>query len=153
MSDPRKIDRLDVVEALWPIDGPHTAESIVIASAAIAQLWRYLAHATLRSNAEALAEPADVYLTISNLAASGNSAAQVISQLERWTSQVKDDPGLHHDENLPRDLVAGAVVIAGYALDTGSQRFDAVTQQLYKAAGILSHLYIDRDIEAEGDRR
>ncbi|MFB8001535.1 hypothetical protein [Nocardia sp. NPDC056000] len=151
MSDPRKLDRSDAIEVLWPLRGPHTAESVVTASAAIAHLWRYLGHATIRSDTKGLAEPADVYLAISNLAVAGHSAAQVMSQFKQWTARVNDNPRLVHDEDLPRDLAARGVAIAGYALDTASQQFDAVTQQLYKATGILSHLYIDHD--AEGGQR
>ncbi|MGW4121369.1 hypothetical protein [Nocardia sp. NPDC004711] len=150
MSDPRRIDRADVIEVLWPLNGPHTADAIVTASVAIAQLWRYLAHATLRSDAEGLAAPADVFVTVNNLAISGNSAAQVLSQFNQWTDRAKKQPELAHDEDLPRDLTRGAVTIAGFALGSAANQFDVVAQQLYKAASILGHLYLDRDSENGG---
>ncbi|MGW4247974.1 hypothetical protein [Nocardia sp. NPDC004722] len=152
MSDPRKIDRADVIEVLWPLNGPHTATSITTASIAIAQLWRYLAHATLCSDKEGLAAPADVYAVIGNLAISGNSAAQVLSQLRKWTEWVKLLPTLAHDEDLPRELARGTVSIAGFALGSAASEFDVVAQQLYKAAAVLSHLYLDSDDVEESGR-
>ena len=41
------VDGIKLVNDTWPLDGPYTPESLVSAAHAIAELYRYLAYATI----------------------------------------------------------------------------------------------------------
>ncbi|MFD6357253.1 hypothetical protein [Nocardia tengchongensis] len=145
MSDLRKINRADAIEVLWPIRGPYTADSFVTASIAIEHLWRYLTHLTLRSESRQMDSPADVCIAIGNLANSSSSASQVFSQFNQWADRIKDQSELAHDEDLPRHLISGVVAVGESALRSAASQYEVAAQQLYKAAAVLGHLYLDHD--------
>ncbi|WP_306364367.1 hypothetical protein [Nocardia sp. CC227C] len=150
MSDPRKFDRADVVQVLWPTIGPHTAESIGTAAAAISELWRYLAHATHSGQAEGLADPADVYLVVGTLRVATSSAMQVMGQLCEWAMALSEIPALGHDETGVQ--AAETASDAGYALNEVMLRLQQVRDALDKAAQGLGHLYLADDDAEEGGR-
>ncbi|MFB7722294.1 hypothetical protein [Nocardia sp. NPDC056100] len=147
MSDPRKIDRADAIQLLWPLVGPYTADSVVSASAAISDLWRFLAHATLDSSPTENA-PSDVYLMVNNLRASAHSAAQVLAQVESWAVRLMGHQGLMHDgdRNDHDRAVSAASAVADWLLRACGD-IGTVASDLGKASAPLSHLYIDLDDE------
>ncbi|MBF6065417.1 hypothetical protein IU500_34355 [Nocardia terpenica] len=147
MSEPKKIDRVDAVEVLFPVEGPYTAETVVAAAGAIAWLWRYLAHATLNSASDALGGPADVYLAIGSLTSASRSAEQVLGQLVRWAVRLARTPGLTHDEYKAddpeaRDAAVTAAVLAEYYLHNAGTSTSFVARDLDKVSAALGHLYI-----------
>ncbi|MBL1079478.1 hypothetical protein JK358_34240 [Nocardia sp. 2] len=150
MSDPRRINRSDMVQMLWPTDGPHTPESMIAAANAIDDLWRYLAHAT-RGTSDACEQPADVYLAVGALMTSARSAMQALAQLANWAADLQDDDGLIHDAaRNDQERAIAAAAAAGNWLFDGSCDMNHLAQHLEKASAELSHLYIDRD-DVEGD--
>ncbi|MBF6236644.1 hypothetical protein IU474_06070 [Nocardia otitidiscaviarum] len=153
MSDPRKIDRADMVQALWPTIGPHTAESISTAAAAISELWRYLAHATRNSTGDALADPADVYGVVGSLMTGARSAAQVFAQLQEWSRGLSCEPGLTDDRDPIDDELPGDAAVAAAAwLAQARADMQSLASDLHQASLQLSHLYIDSDDAWEGQR-
>ncbi|MFE3254269.1 hypothetical protein ACFXPS_05620 [Nocardia sp. NPDC059091] len=163
MSDPRKIDRADMVQALWPGYGPHTAESVISATDAIAELWRYLGHATRSGKTEALADPADVYTMVWNLRTAFYRASQVLDQLHSWAGDLQRNPDLASDQ-FPRERSAGAAETeweagaagtawhAAMGLWNAGMDLSPLIGHLDEAAAKLSHLYIDRPVDAEEER-
>ncbi|MCU1646406.1 MAG: hypothetical protein JWN03_6681 [Nocardia sp.] len=151
MSDPKKIDRADIVNALWPMDGPHTAESVIAAADTIEDLWRYLAHATRRSDSGALAAPADVYVSLSRLVTSVRSAEQVFSQLARWADRLQNKTRLAHDGERSGDhwLAINAAAEAAGWLSKARAVTELLGRNLDQANSSLSHLYIDADEEED----
>ncbi|WP_306362510.1 hypothetical protein [Nocardia sp. CC227C] len=154
MSDPRKIDRADMVEALWPTIGPHTAESVIEAARGIEELWRYLAHATRNREAAALSAPADVYAAVGALKQGAHSAVQVVRQLQNWAAYVSSVDGLARDDD--RADPERAAATADYAVDCLYDARQGMAQHaaaLEQVAAALSHLYIaDRGEVEEGQR-
>ncbi|QIS13655.1 hypothetical protein [Nocardia arthritidis] len=143
---PKKIDRSDAISMLWSTDGPHTADSITTAANGIAELWRYLAHATLRTDSEVLTDPADVYLVAGTLSAAANSAVQVLRQLHRWAEELVTMPGLTHDsDRSDSELAMTAADLAAGALEESRIEMTLHAKALSTAAAALGHLYIDSD--------
>ncbi|MFE2999359.1 hypothetical protein ACFXG4_30670 [Nocardia sp. NPDC059246] len=150
MSDPRKIDSADMVQVLWPTDGPYTAERVIAAASAIAELWRYLARAT---RLDVFDQPADAYVMVGNLLASARSATQMFVQLRDWAVYLKEDADLAHDAaRYDQERAITTAAVAAEWLFAASGDMSLLAQALDKATAELGHLYIDRD-DAEGAGR
>ena len=87
---------LDVVEAHWPVDGPHTAERIESAAVALSELVRYLNHAT-RPQVGALTEAPHGAGVLGSLATAAHREGQLYRQLASWARRVAADPTVRHD--------------------------------------------------------
>ncbi|MFE3958585.1 hypothetical protein ACFXPS_30980 [Nocardia sp. NPDC059091] len=150
MSGLRKIDRTDMVQALSPLEGPHTAESVVAASMAVAELWRYLAHATRYSTAEALTDPADVSVAVGNFVAGMRSADQVLGQLSYWAQRLTENPALADDRdraNVTR-AVAATEEVASWLVEARDD-MSMVVRDLGEVSADLGHLSLRRGVGQE----
>ncbi len=87
---------LDVVEAHWPVDGPRTAERIESAAVALAELVRYLNHATMPQGG-ALTEAPHGAGVLGSLATAAHREVQLCRQLASWARRVAADPTVRHD--------------------------------------------------------
>ncbi|MFE3000719.1 hypothetical protein ACFXG4_37685 [Nocardia sp. NPDC059246] len=150
MSGLWKIDRTDMVQALFPLEGPHTAESVVAASMAVAELWRYLAHATRYSIAGALTDPADVSVIVANFTVGMRSADQVLGQLSYWAQRLIENPALADDRD--RADVARAVAATGEIaswLVEARDDMSMVVRDLGEVSADLGHLCLGRVVGQE----
>lgn len=135
---PRHFDAVDLINAHWPTDGPHTDETIASASLAISELYRYLAHAT--RSGKALPYIGDGYRVLGSLAAGAGSAQQVAMQLGEWAAGLADSPDLVHDNGGNPAATAGMVV---NELVTTGGAFGRAATALGRAQSALGHLYHD----------
>ena len=85
------IDRVQVVREMFSTNGPHTPESMIAAAEAIAELWRYLGHATISGTREILTDPADAYTLTGALAAADRSSVDVLERLALYARNIGDE--------------------------------------------------------------
>ncbi|MEU4843265.1 hypothetical protein [Nocardia testacea] len=144
------IDRVEAVENLFPIDGPHTPETLIAASQAIAELWRYLGHATISGTRKILTDPADAYTMVGALAAAERSSVDVLERLSTWARNIGDESTYtdrfgHDDPDGTRDQIqSNCHLIAGYLRDI-TNNHEVAAQRLDMAQSGLGHLYRDAD--------
>ncbi|MEV4234044.1 hypothetical protein AB0J47_02575 [Nocardia sp. NPDC049737] len=150
---PKEIDRSDAISILWPTVGPYTADSIITAASGIAELWRYLAHATLRADSKALADPADVYVAVGSLTAAAHSAEQVCRQLSVWAGRLASDSDLTHDAHRgERWWAINAATDAAEWLNEARALMELVGREFGHVSTDLGHLYVDSEADEEGQR-
>ena len=89
MSD-NNIDRVKAVQDLFPTNGPHTAEQVIAAADAIAELWRYLGHAFqgYAAKIDALEDLSEAYRFVGNLAVAEHRSANILERLVHWAHYV-----------------------------------------------------------------
>lgn len=116
------------------IDGPHTPESTAAAARQIAELVRYLNHATLAD--EALPEPADTARVLGELADAAERMRQLLGQI---AGRLKRYEPLGSDDGNPvasrAETVAAAV--AAWA------HLEHATAELRRARDAAARLYLD----------
>ncbi len=128
----------DVVEAVWPYDGPHDPHLVEQAAAAMAALTRYLNNATsygVRSG------PA-LGRIVSNLATTVFRCNQLLEQLERAAVAVSGDRTLY-DDRRDRDGIDTALEL-DVELRAARVTLALVANRLEQAAGMAGHLGHDR---------
>lgn len=106
----------EVVGAHWPMDGPYRPELIESAGVALAELVRYLNHATLPQN-DVLTEAPHVAGLLGSLATAASRKQQLCQQLSVAAHGLADDPTVRHDRcgddaELSRQMAATAATEA-----------------------------------------
>ncbi len=137
-------DRVDEAMTLWPWGGPYDPESTVDAARTIAELVRYLNHATPPwKTADCLQYPSHLGSVIANLRAALAGMEQLSRQLAKHAERFADDPALYDDGgHNPIDTVA-----------TVSIELDRVRALVAHTADALgrAHEAVDRLGIREGD--
>ncbi|AVH20134.1 hypothetical protein [Nocardia cyriacigeorgica] len=145
-----KVDRVQVVQEMWPTIGPHDADSLGAAAIASREIFRLLAHATvLRADAlKALPYVADGYTVLGGLAEAASSERQGLEQLADWAEHFANDPTLRHTEH--RDQPGGGVAQAQQTaleaaedLREAARHAEALMRALQRAQAHTSPLYHD----------
>jgi len=133
--------RPEQIEALFPVDGPHTTESVLAATAGWAHLARYLAHATHRTPTAA----PDLYGPVTALATGAASTGQALHQLVGLIDRCAADATLRTDSlgvaTDPMELALDASITTE---DAANQLTEAA-DRLAHAADHLSRLYHHHD--------
>jgi len=124
---------------------PHTAESLLSATQAIGELYRYLAHATISTACGALASFPNLYPIFPTLTAATYSNEQFLHQLAVWAEHfTESDATIRHDDapdDPTRDRAASALLQATEYL-CGAARFaNQIGANLSHASGHLNHIY------------
>lgn len=78
--------------ALFPLDGPHTPETVIGAARAVDDLVRYLNHAT---RGHLLGNPADLYSVLAALSMAVMKLPQLVEQLAAHTDRYVTVSGLY----------------------------------------------------------
>jgi len=119
----------EIVGAHWPLDGPHRPELIESAAVALAELVRYLAHATQPQH-ELLTEAPRVAGLLGSLATAAHREKQLCRQLSVSARGLADDPTVRHDlgrdnDEPSRQMAATAAHKAaaelGFAVDVAEE--------------------------------
>lgn len=129
------------VQDAFPLVGPFTAESVVEAGWAVAELTRYLAHATHRPGAGCLRYAPDVYRLLGALTAAARSMDQVCQQVSEWLTCLAGDLTLRTDElgaAIPADDLAAQ---AGDQTELAAERCAELAALLAGAHSAVSRLY------------
>lgn len=143
-----EVDRVKVVQEMWPTIGPHTADSLGAAAVASREIFRMLAHATLfhADALKALPYVVDGYAMLGGLAEAASSEQQALEQLAGWVEHFADDPTLRHADH--RGQPDGGIAQAHRAaLETAADlreaagHAEALTRVLQRAQAHTSPLY------------
>ncbi|MGF6889037.1 hypothetical protein ABIA39_008508 [Nocardia sp. GAS34] len=81
-------DGIDAVRRTWSTADQYTAESVAAAAGAIAELWRYLGHATIHG--DLLRDPADAHAVFVTLSAADHTSVGVLERLARYAADIGD---------------------------------------------------------------
>jgi hypothetical protein len=138
-------DPYTVIGAPWPVDGPYSSEHTASAARAVAELVRYLNHAT-RAVA-ALPDPVAVYDALGALSAATAGLPQTLCQLAGRLTELGEDSNAAVD-NLGEPMVprTAAQLAADALTDAAGQLAD--TARLLAAAHTLAgRLYLNTAIQ------
>jgi hypothetical protein len=128
----------EVITTYFPVDGPHSDETLSHAAAAIAELVRYLNHATLNPNSPALEWAATTYRVLSGLNAATSSLDQLTRQLDAALRAQQANSSLYDDR---RDRPASATATeVRAALMSARVALGTAAEHLQIAANAASHL-------------
>jgi hypothetical protein len=98
-------DRLAELAAIWPYDGPHSAETVTSAARGVSELVRYLDNAT---------SVPGTYTYMSKAANVASSLSEAVHRLDQLLDQMSRaiadhvDSGDLYDDHRPHDPFAGA---------------------------------------------
>lgn len=137
-------DGINLVNAAWPLDGPYTPESLISAARALAELYRYLAHATIGDAARALPNIPDAYPAFGVLMAAARSNQQVLQQVATRIDHLAEiDPTIRHDngDDAEGNRAAVALIDAAEHLRGAANSAGQMAAALSHASGQLSHIY------------
>lgn len=143
-------DLVAVVRDLFPTIGPHTPEQMIAAAEAIAELWRYLGHATISGTRKILTDPADAYTVTGALVAAERSSVDVLERLGIWARGIGDESTYtdhfgHDDPDGTQDQIQSVChMTAGYFRDA-SNNHEVAAQRLDLAQNFLASLYRNAD--------
>ncbi|RJQ70577.1 hypothetical protein D5S17_29040 [Pseudonocardiaceae bacterium YIM PH 21723] len=90
-------DGYKVVAEHFPLDGPYSEDHTRAAATAIAELVRYLNHATQRTTSDAVPYASVAGSVASNLSATLHGMKQLADQIGRHAEQWATEPGIRHD--------------------------------------------------------
>lgn len=85
----------EVVDQLWPYDGPHTAEMVAAAARAVSDLVRYLNNATRHQSV--VPDAPSVHRVLAEVETAVFRPPQLLSQLQSVAEQLVFDPTLYDD--------------------------------------------------------
>lgn len=131
----RTADPPEIVESLFPCDGPHSTQRTLDATAAIAHLVRYLNHATY--SPRSVEYPSALYTAIGRLNSAAHGLKQLTGQLAQHAERFGALPNLASDND--QDPVLYALEVAE-ALRESRGPLGQVTRALERAHGPASHL-------------
>lgn len=141
-----EVDGIKLVNETWPLNGPYSPESLISASQAIAELYRYLAHATIGGAEAAVPNIPDAYPAFGALITAAHSSEQVLQQLAARVDHFADfDPNVRHDShsNVEGNQAVDALLIAAECLHSAAGSAGQMGADLSRASGQLSHIYHD----------
>ena len=84
----------EVVDRLWPYDGPHTPETVAAAARAVSGLVRYLNNATRQS---AVPDAPSVHRVLAEVETAVFRLPQLLSQLQSAAERLVFNPTLYDD--------------------------------------------------------
>lgn len=139
---------IEVVGAHWPLDGSHSPERIESAAVALAELVRYLNHATLPQHA-VLTGAAHVAGLLGSLATAAQREERLCQQLSEWTRRLADDPTVRHDRagddaELSRQMAGTAATEAAGHLREAADVAEELAAALVRARSRVERLSHDR---------
>jgi hypothetical protein len=142
-------DPVTAVQELFSTRGPHTAESVVAAAQVIAEMWRYLGHATNHTR-EVLANPADAQLVFGALASADRRSTEVLDRLSIYARNLGDestytDRFAHDDPDGTTDQIQSTGHTAAFWLADAANQHRPAASRLEAAADLFSHLYRTQD--------
>lgn len=132
---------MSAIQSLFPLDGPHSRESVTAAARSVGELVRYLNHATQ----EVELTPPELAQVVAELGRAVGMLPQLLSQLGGQVRQVRDHPRLGCDTGTP----AAGVGFANWAilhLDEAFGHTRRAGAELQYARNDLSHLYLREDV-------
>lgn len=138
----------EIVSAHWPMDGPHSPERIESAAVALAELVRYLNHATMPQH-DVLTGAPHVAGLLSALATAAQREERLCQQLSEWTRRLADDPTLRHDRagddaEMSRQMAATAATEAAGHLREAADVAEELAAALGRAQRRIERLSHDR---------
>lgn len=129
-----------VVEEYWPYDGPHTADTVIAAADAVAQLTRYLNNATRGTDIPA----PDLYEATSHLTAAADGLDQLCGEFATHARRHMQNRALRHEDYREDSIQARATAAdAAAAFDAARPAVANLRAHLARAQDTLSHLYHD----------
>lgn len=137
---------MDVVGAHWPMDGPHTPESVESAVVAVSELVRYLNRATLPDKGVLIEAPHGAGV-IGSLATAAHRQVQLCRQLAARARTVATDPTVRHDlcgddAERSRQMAARSAMVSAAALDDAAAALVQLAARLdvaHTGIDLLSH--------------
>lgn len=138
------------VAARFPLDGPHTPQRANDAGQAVAELTRYLAHATYPGRGVRCVP--DAWMVLGGLAQSVDSLGQVCAQLSDRLQELAQDPALRTDAPAPAGAAAELAVDAAGHADQAAATAAGLARSLHEAQAASSRLY-HQDTEPGGGAR
>jgi hypothetical protein len=141
------MDRVDEAMTAWPLDGPYDPERTVDAARTIAELVRYLNHATAPwKTGDCLQFPSHLGSVVANLRGALYGLEQLGGQLAHHARRFGERPGLYDDRGGdPAETVATVEAALGLFAGDIVDRSDL----LGRAHEAANHL----GIREEGDPR
>lgn len=144
-----RIDGVQLINDNWPLNGPHTPDSLISAAQAVAELYRYLAHATIGDAEQAVPNIPDTYPAFGALTTAARSNQQALQQLATRLDHFADfDPNIRHDEgdDTEGNRAAAMLIDAAEYLRAASSAAGQMGADFSHASGQLSHIYhLDAD--------
>lgn len=130
---------VEVVERLWPYDGPHHPERVVEAVDAMSSLIRYLTNATTGERATGtLPYAISVHLVINGLLRAVSRLPQLLTQLGEAIRRQAADSSLYDDRgDRPGQLSAQELL---QYLDRARRAARALGHELEAASALSAHL-------------
>lgn len=130
----------------FPLEGPYSVEKLIAAAARIAELWRYLDHATTEGTRTVLADPVDVYTLVEKLVTADRRAADVLKRLSYWARNVGDESTYTNrfasaDPDGTKDLIQAVMHQAATELSLSGTDHSWSASRLDRAAGWMSGIY------------
>ena len=140
----------DIVERLFPYDGPHSIDTIHNAAAALPDLVRYLNNAT-GFGGKRLQHAQDVYRIVGNLQHMAGLLPQLLEQMRKFLDWQATDGLLYADSNPDDPELAKQIAIQlSTTLMLVTDAAHALAARLGLAHNFSSHL---GNIESDGDTR
>lgn len=138
-------DRVDDIMAQFPLDGPYDPERTVDAARTIAELVRYLNHATPPwKSADCLEFPSQLGSLLGGLSAGVHNLVQLVDQLRQHADRFGQMPALYDDAaGDPQETVAEVEV----SLRTAWANLRPAAHALSQAAAAGNRLGIRTDPE------
>jgi hypothetical protein len=136
-------DRLDperLVGTFWHVDGPHDADTVQSAAAAIDALTHYLARSTAPWAGNVLDHGPYVYRTVGELSSALGRFDQVLDQLSQAVAALAADPTMYDDRrDRPAERTAGELQGALDAARVALGPLAAAMRDAHSASSHLGH--------------
>jgi hypothetical protein len=135
----------NVADQLLALGGPHDPDAVVETARAVAELVRWLNHATFHTSA--LQYPSHLYAVVGALNAAVWGLEQTFGQLATRLDRWADDPRLRHDEFDANDHApaANTAAVAADDLRQAATHRPDITRHLESARALTSHLAYRED--------
>lgn len=130
------MSRSDEIEELFPVDGPHSRESVIEAARGLSHLVRYLNHAT--QNRKAMEWGSTTYSVLGNLNSVTYGLNQLLDQLGEALHEYGQDPTAY-DDRRDRPAAETASQVRALLMEARTH-FALVRHRIEKAHGEASHL-------------
>lgn len=133
----------EIIQQHWHIDGPHDEHTTMQAGNALAELIRFLNHATGPGHRQSAMQNAAVAnRTINYLHSAVAGMPQLLAQLARFLEEQADDPSLYDDRRRTQGAPTGTATALNAAVELRSAvtPVKVVQDALNKALRHTTHL-------------
>jgi hypothetical protein len=128
-----------LIETAFPLAGPFDAGRVIAAGAALAELTRYMAHATYHRRGPRCAP--DWYPVLGSLATATHSTRQVYQQIAERLADLAADPTLRVDARGPDESPAALASWAGELLGSAADYLTVLASLVDQAQSAVGRLY------------